>query len=87
MPILKENIMTRRADITKAFRGYKEGDWVFCLHCQRVYQVGDFETFEGLQYCPYPNCSGDAVLDAHRIPVSLIPVRGKVYSMEELMPE
>jgi hypothetical protein len=54
----------------------KAGDWVWCLHCERTYQVGEFKIdvssrtsisskiSQGLQLCPYPDCDGDTVLDA-----------------------
>ena len=53
----------------------KAGEWVWCLHCERVYQVGEFKidvssgnktnssVSDGLQLCPYPDCDGDTVMD------------------------
>jgi hypothetical protein len=44
--------------------GWNLGDWVWCLHCQRCYQVGEFREIRGLQMCPYDDCGGDTVVDA-----------------------
>lgn len=44
--------------------GHVLGDWVWCLHCERCYQVGEYRLEGGLQLCPYPGCDGDTVLDA-----------------------
>jgi len=52
-------------DLINIFEGWKVGDWVWCLHCSRCYQVGEFRKIRGLQYCPYPDCDGDTVLDAY----------------------
>jgi hypothetical protein len=51
--------------------GIALGDWVWCLHCQRVYQYGEYRTVPGgfarngigvyeleLQLCPYADCDG-----------------------------
>ena len=41
-----------------------EGEWVWCLHCQRCYQVGEQRNGrDGLEYCHYQDCNGDAVFD------------------------
>lgn len=49
---------------TKAF-GRKVGSWVWCLHCERCYKVGEFrKEKDGLEYCPYPDCSGDTLMDS-----------------------
>lgn len=50
-------------DVVKMFDGWMVGDWAWCLHCSRAYQVGEFRQIGELQYCPYPDCDGDAVLD------------------------
>jgi hypothetical protein len=54
----------------------KAGDWVWCLHCERAYQVGEFKINVSsqighssnnsgeLQLCPYPDCDGDTVIDS-----------------------
>lgn len=51
--------------------GLALGDWVWCLHCHRVYQYGEYRTEPGgfirnglgcdeavLQVCPYDGCDG-----------------------------
>jgi hypothetical protein len=67
-----------------------EGTWVWCLHCEQCYKVGEFQAgLDGLRYCPYAGCDGDAVLDANEWEDMLklhpdydaIPERGKVYPM------
>jgi hypothetical protein len=52
-----------KAEITNVF-GYHERTWVWCLHCQRAYQVGEYREKDDLQYCPYLDCDGDSVVDA-----------------------
>jgi hypothetical protein len=45
--------------------GRKKGEWVWCLHCEKVYQVGEFRLEkDDLQMCPYPGCDGDTVTDS-----------------------
>jgi hypothetical protein len=57
----------------------KKGDWLWCLHCNRTYQAGDYsldpterplkikgDLFSPMQYCPLPDCGGDACSDAMR---------------------
>lgn len=51
--------------ITKVF-GVPVGTWVWCLHCERCYQVGEYREIDNLQMCPYPDCDGDTVFDAWR---------------------
>jgi hypothetical protein len=51
------------SDLERVF-GWKAGSWVWCLHCNRAYKVGEFRTIKGLQYCPYEDCDGTTVLDA-----------------------
>jgi len=51
-------------DQSKAW-GRKEGDWIWCLHCERCYQVGEFKAnADLLELCPYLDCSGDTVMDS-----------------------
>lgn len=44
--------------------GREVGQWVWCSHCERAYQVGEYRSVRGLQMCPYEGCNGDTVLDA-----------------------
>ena len=44
--------------------GKADGIWLWCLHCERCYKSGEYREIEGLQMCPYPDCSGDTVIDA-----------------------
>ena len=38
---------------TVEIRGLEEGEWVWCLHCERAYQVGEFRQVGDIQLCPY----------------------------------
>lgn len=51
-------------DGIEAFEGRQLGDWVWCLHCGRTYRLGWYRLVDDLQMCPYPDCSGDTVMDA-----------------------
>lgn len=71
--------------------GYEPGNWFWCMHCERAYPSGSFkrEGKHGLLLCPYPDCSGDLLLDAKGWNMLLdchpeypvIPVRGAVYPL------
>ncbi len=54
-----------KADITEA-KGIPEGEWVWCLHCERCYKVGEYRLIRDLQLCPYNDCDGDTVMDSWR---------------------
>jgi hypothetical protein len=71
---------------------WKKGWWVWCLHCERCYQVGEYKIENGKennQWCPYPGCDGHVILDAwtwHRIrkehpEYPEVPERGKEYQL------
>lgn len=53
------------------FRGGDDPEiWLWCLHCERCYQLKDmrevkhpFLKGETLQLCHYEDCDGDTVLD------------------------
>jgi hypothetical protein len=49
---------------TLMFKGRKLGDWSWCEHCGRCYQVGEYREVRGLRMCPYPGCNGDTLFDA-----------------------
>ncbi len=75
-------------EIVGIFHGWKVGDWAWCIHCERVYQVGEFRQIGELQYCPYADCDGDAVLDcwhwefvAEENGYPTIPERGVEYPL------
>jgi hypothetical protein len=48
----------------KAFGSKHRPKYLWCLHCERTYEQGTWREVRGLQMCPYPECGGDAVLDA-----------------------
>lgn len=78
-----------KSDQEKAIVGRKKGQWVWCLHCEQVYQVGEYRLENGLQMCPYKECSGDTVMDSwpwesirEKHPeYPEVPERGKVYPL------
>jgi hypothetical protein len=53
----------KKSEITK-IKGISEGTWVWCLHCERCYQAGEYREIRGQEMCPYPDCDGDTVLDS-----------------------
>jgi hypothetical protein len=69
-----------KSDLEIIFEGYKPGEWVWCLHCERVYQVGEFRKVGQYQLCPYPDCDGSP-LDASHWKEKFEPVRGVAYKM------
>ncbi len=44
--------------------GLARGTWIWCLHCERCYQVGEYRQVGDWQLCPYADCDGDTVLDS-----------------------
>lgn len=68
--------------------GRTRDTWLWCLHCQRAYQIKD-ATFQcGIAMCAYPGCDGDVIFDGwdwqafgddsgHGYPA--IPEKGKLY--------
>ena len=52
-----------KIDRVEAF-GTPKGTWVWCLHCEQAYQVGEYRLKGDLQMCPYEGCTGDTVMDA-----------------------
>ena len=56
----------KKSHVTEFF-GMKSRTWVWCLHCERSYRVGEHrEGTNRLQMCHYSGCDGDAVLDVCR---------------------
>jgi len=47
------------------FGKLEEGTYLYCFHCERAYEYGNFRQIDNLQMCPYENCTGDAVMNAH----------------------
>lgn len=40
--------------------------FLWCLHCGRTYNWGEYRVLDGLQMCPYESCNGDTVTDGWR---------------------
>jgi hypothetical protein len=82
---LEKNVKIVTPDILEVFEGYKMGDWVHCLHCERYYKIGEFRIVKDrlvgdLQYCPYPDCDGDAIMDVIGVwQGEGEPIRGQIY--------
>jgi len=71
------------------FSGENEETWLWCLHCQRCYQIKElrWDSF-GVQPCPYQDCDGDSVFDGWNWREKFVPrgypetpVRGKIYDL------
>jgi hypothetical protein len=84
--------MREKIDLVNAFIGYRRGQWIWCLHCQRCYKVGEYrevvlgrgqKKYLTLQMCPYPGCDGDTVFDAHAWWKIEEPERGKIYNRKD----
>jgi hypothetical protein len=37
--------------------------WLWCLHCERCYQLKDMRQVGEYQLCHYEDCDGDTVMD------------------------
>jgi len=71
-----------KIDLIQIFNGWNVGDWVWCLHCERVYKVGEFrlDKRDDTQLCPYDDCNGSP-LDANHWMHDFEPERNKIYPM------
>ncbi len=56
--------MDKKIHIVEIIEGVKAGDWLWCLHCERVYKAGEYREIDDLQMCPYDDSDGSTVLDA-----------------------
>lgn len=72
------------------FFGYEVGKWIWCQHCNRCYQFGEQRhKRDGLQYCHYQDCNGDALIDSatwdtvrhYKPEYPVIPEKNKKYSL------
>ena len=62
---------------------------VWCLHCERAYQRGEYRQLRGLRMCPYDGCDGDTVIDQwkwlqvrnNNPGYPNVPERGEVYPL------
>src|SRR5918994_4481851 len=43
------------------FQRAKQPDFMWCIHCERAYQFGDFRRAGSRQLCPYVSCVGASV--------------------------
>jgi len=46
------------------FKEEPKSEYLWCMHCERTYKRSEFRIIGDMQYCPYSDCDGDAVLDA-----------------------
>jgi hypothetical protein len=67
-----------------------EGEWIWCLHCERAYHKKDmrWNSLLGLYMCWYEGCSGDAWgdgwdYDGRKVECGwdAVPIMGKVYPL------
>ncbi|MGB2964011.1 MAG: hypothetical protein WBB69_08495 [Anaerolineales bacterium] len=81
--------MSKEIHVIEVREGIIDGDWMWCLHCERVYLSGEYLEDETLQMCPYEYCDGSSVLDAWKWErlrefhpsYPEIPTRGKLYPL------
>ena len=64
-----DGVPTISTDREKIVADCAEDSFLYCIHCERTYQTGqyreqDFPGLVTLQMCPYDGCDGDAVIDA-----------------------
>lgn len=58
-------------DRDEMFGETPKGTPMYCMICERTYPYGEYRTMsldmgeELLQMCPYEDCDGDAVINAH----------------------
>lgn len=57
-------IMDKHYDRDRIFKEERRSDFLWCLHCERTYNRGQYRKVDGLQVCAYPDCDGDTVIDA-----------------------
>jgi hypothetical protein len=51
-------IINRRFGAVRALGRAREPDFLWCIHCERAYQHGDFRRVGDRQLCPYVSCAG-----------------------------
>ena len=62
--LLSGNTIMEKSHRDQVFKEVARSKFLWCLHCERTYERGKWRNEGDLQMCPYPNCSGDAVIDA-----------------------
>lgn len=55
-----DTVVRHRKQFTGPVRT-KNPDFLWCIHCERVYQYGDFRRAGNQDLCPYANCHGAEV--------------------------
>lgn len=78
------------ADHREAIMEHLGPGWVWCLHCERVYQRNEvrWDSENEVYLCAYEDCDGDALLDAwdyeeRRVACGWpeVPEKGVTYSL------
>ena len=54
-------VIHRHRGAMHALHRSREPDFLWCIHCERAYQFGDFRRAGERQLCPYVNCAGSEV--------------------------
>lgn len=64
-PRLREKVYydPENLDRDKVLKAEDRSQYLWCLHCERTYRRGEYRLVRDLQMCPYPDCSGDTVID------------------------
>jgi hypothetical protein len=53
----------KQYDRDQIFDEERRSDFLWCLHCERTYNRGNYRKVGDLQMCPYPDCDGSTVMD------------------------
>lgn len=55
------NAIPRKLFSVSDFQRAKQPDFLWCIHCERAYQYGDFKRDGTRRLCPYVSCAGATV--------------------------
>lgn len=58
---VETEVVNRGLRSLEALRRARQPDFLWCIHCERAYQYGDFRRAGGRQLCPYVSCAGAEV--------------------------
>lgn len=85
---MKEQRAKHDPVISRNLSQMEDDEFLWCLHCERVYQKKEIRKLGSFQYCAYKDCDGSAVLDGwdylkfkdnNRFPK--VPVKGVRYPL------
>jgi hypothetical protein len=58
---VETEVIRRNLGAINALRCSRQPDFLWCIHCERAYQFGEFRNAGDRQLCPYVNCAGSEV--------------------------